>query len=105
MTLNSDGVMPPLAASLPFLRLSGVRKRYGGVTALDGVDFACRRGSIHAVLGENGAGKSTLIKIIAGAVRPDSGSMEVAGRPVQFANPLDAVRHGLVCVFQELSLL
>jgi len=92
-------------ADTPFLRLSGVHKRYGGVTALDGVDFACRQGSIHAVLGENGAGKSTLIKIIAGAVRPDSGHMEVGGRRVHFADPLDAVRHGFVCVFQELSLL
>ncbi|MFL5281083.1 MAG: sugar ABC transporter ATP-binding protein [Rhodopila sp.] len=89
----------------PFLCLSGVHKRYGGVTALDGVDFACRRGSIHAVLGENGAGKSTLIKIIAGAVQPDSGRMEVDGQSVHFADPLDAVRHGFVCVFQELSLL
>ena len=82
-----------------------MRKRYGGVTALDGVDFACRRGSIHAVLGENGAGKSTLIKIVAGAVRPDGGVMEVDGQAVHFADPLDAVRHGFVCVFQELSLL
>ncbi len=80
-------------------------KRYGGVTALDGVDFTCHAGSIHAILGENGAGKSTLIKIIAGAVRPDAGRMEVAGAPVMFTDPLDAVRHGFVCVFQELSLL
>jgi ribose transport system ATP-binding protein len=92
-------------ADTPFLRLSGVHKRYGGVTALDGVDFTCRQGSIHAVLGENGAGKSTLIKIIAGAVQPDSGHMEVAGRRVHFADPLDAVKHGFVCIFQELSLL
>ncbi len=105
MILNSDGVMPPFASTPPFLRLSDVRKRYGGVTALDGVDFACRRGSIHAVLGENGAGKSTLIKIVAGAVRPDGGVMEVDGQAVHFVNPLDAVRHGFVCVFQELSLL
>ncbi len=98
-------MLPPMAADTPLLRLSGVHKRYGGVTALDGVDFTCRRGSIHAVLGENGAGKSTLIKIVAGAVRPDSGRMEVDGQPVHFADPLDAVRHGFVCVFQELSLL
>ena len=90
---------------MPFLRLSGIRKRYGGVTALEGVDFACAHGSIHAVLGENGAGKSTLIKIIAGAVRPDAGTIEIAGKSVRFADPLDAVRHGVVCVFQELSLL
>jgi len=98
-------MLPPTAAATPLLRLTGVHKRYGGVTALDGVDFSCRRGSIHAVLGENGAGKSTLIKIVAGAVRPDSGHMEVDGQPVHFADPLDAVRHGFVCVFQELSLL
>jgi ribose transport system ATP-binding protein len=98
-------MLPATAAETPLLRLSGVHKRYGGVTALDGVDFTCRRGSIHAVLGENGAGKSTLIKIVAGAVRPDSGRMEVDGQPVHFADPLDAVRHGFVCVFQELSLL
>ena len=89
----------------PFLRLREISKQYGGVVALDRVDFACQEGSLHAILGENGAGKSTLIKIIAGAVRPDSGRMEVAGTPVMFADPLDAVRHGVVCVFQELSLL
>jgi ribose transport system ATP-binding protein len=98
-------MLPPAGSDTPFLRLSDVHKRYGGVTALDGVDLTCRRGSIHAVLGENGAGKSTLIKIVAGAVRPDAGHMEVAGKPVHFADPLDAVRHGFVCVFQELSLL
>jgi len=53
-----------------FLTLSGISKRYGGVRALEDVDFACERGKIHAVLGENGAGKSTLIKIIAGVVSP-----------------------------------
>jgi ribose transport system ATP-binding protein len=105
MTLDVENTMPSPAAGAPFLRLSDVRKRYGGVTALDGVDFACRRGSIHAVLGENGAGKSTLIKIIAGAVRPDGGHMEMDGQPLHFATPLDAVRHRFVCVFQELSLL
>src|ERR1700678_3606686 len=97
--LSADHAMlSPPASGAPLLRLSGVHKRYGGGTALDGVDFTCRRGSIHAVLGENGAGKSTLIKIVAGAVRPDSGRMEVDGQPVHFADPLDAVRHGFVCV-------
>ena len=56
-----------------FLVLSGISKRYGGVHALENVDFRCARGSIHAVLGENGAGKSTLIKIVAGVVQPDAG--------------------------------
>ncbi len=97
--------LPSPGSGAPFLRLSGISKRYGGVVALDGVDFTCAEGSIHAVLGENGAGKSTLIKVIAGAVRPDSGLMEIDGQPVQFSDPLDAVRHKFVCVFQELSLL
>ncbi len=57
----------------PFLRLEGVTKRYGGVTALANVDFACSLGTIHAVVGENGAGKSSLMKIIAGVIRPDEG--------------------------------
>jgi ribose transport system ATP-binding protein len=105
MIPNAADVTPSPPSGAPFLRLTDIRKRYGGVTALDGVDFTCTQGSIHAVLGENGAGKSTLIKIIAGAVRPDSGRMEMDGKPLHFATPLDAVRHGFVCVFQELSLL
>ncbi len=66
----------------PLLSLSGVSKRYGGVRALSGVDFSCRAGSIHAVLGENGAGKSTLIKIISGVVQPDEGTITLDGSVV-----------------------
>ena len=87
------------------LALSGVSKRYGGVRALSNVDFACRRGSIHAVLGENGAGKSTLIKIISGVVQPDEGGMTLDGRPVVFPTPHAANAAGIVCIFQELSLM
>src|SRR5579872_1016958 len=98
--------MPDAAQSQPaFLSLSGISKRYAGVRALEGVDFACRRGMIHAVLGENGAGKSTLIKIIAGVVQPDSGSMRLAGNAVRFATPSAANAAGIVCIFQELSLM
>ncbi len=89
----------------PSLRLSGVSKRYGGVTALDGVDFSCAPGTIHAILGENGAGKSTLIKIISGVVQPDAGAIYLGDDPVRFAHPIEANRAGIVCVFQELSLL
>ncbi len=64
-----------------FLVLTQVSKRYGGVRALENVDFRCRRGKIHAVLGENGAGKSTLIKIVAGVVQPDAGSITLDGAP------------------------
>src|SRR6476659_2936451 len=88
-----------------FLTLAGISKRYGGVRALEGVDFACERGKIHAVLGENGAGKSTLIKIIAGVVQPDAGSMRLAGTDVSHATPSAANAAGVVCIFQELSLM
>ncbi|MEY2615310.1 MAG: ribose transport system ATP-binding protein, partial [Verrucomicrobiota bacterium] len=91
--------------SHPFLRLEGVTKRYGGVTALANVDFACSLGTIHAVVGENGAGKSSLMKIIAGVVRPDEGRMHLDETLVHFSSPADASRHGIACIFQELSLL
>ncbi|MBR0774198.1 sugar ABC transporter ATP-binding protein [Bradyrhizobium diazoefficiens] len=94
-----------VAAQGAFLELSGISKRYAGVRALEGVDFACERGKIHAVLGENGAGKSTLIKIIAGVVQPDSGRMRLAGHDVTFATPSAANEAGVVCIFQELSLM
>ncbi len=97
--------MPDAPAPGAFLALSGISKRYAGVRALEGVDFACERGSIHAVLGENGAGKSTLIKIIAGVVQPDAGSMRLAGNDVSFTTPAAANAAGIVCIFQELSLL
>ncbi|MFL6183952.1 MAG: ATP-binding cassette domain-containing protein, partial [Actinomycetes bacterium] len=62
------------------LRLTGIRKRYGGVQALRGVDFDVRSGEVHALVGENGAGKSTLIKIISGAETADEGTVEMTGQ-------------------------
>ncbi len=82
----------------------GVRKTYGGVVALHGADFAVRPGSVHALLGENGAGKSTLVKVMTGAVRPDSGTVRLDGDEVSFKNTADAVSHGVAVVAQELSL-
>jgi ribose transport system ATP-binding protein len=89
----------------PFLKLEGVTKRYGGVTALANVDFTCSLGTIHAIVGENGAGKSSLMKIVAGVIRPDEGRIYLDGNLVHFASPADANRHGIACIFQELSLL
>ena len=97
---------PPLANTAPpFLRLQHITKRYGGVTALANVDFACSLGTIHAVVGENGAGKSSLMKLIAGVIRPDEGEIYVEDKPIKFASPADAAALGIVCIFQELSLL
>ncbi len=89
----------------PLLEMRKVVKRYGSVIALADGELSCRAGSIHAVMGENGAGKSTLIKIIAGVVAPTEGEMSFEGAPVRFHGPLDAQRLGIVCVFQELSLM
>jgi ribose transport system ATP-binding protein len=96
---------PARDASAPLLRMTGISKRYGGVRALDGASLACARGRIHAVLGENGAGKSTLIKVLAGVVQPDAGTIELAGKPITLPGPAAANRAGIVSVFQELSLL
>jgi ribose transport system ATP-binding protein len=89
----------------PIVELSGVSKHFAGIRALEGVNFACRAGSTHAVLGENGAGKSTLIKTIAGVLRPDAGEMRLNGGRVSFNSPSEATDAGIVCMFQELSLI
>jgi ribose transport system ATP-binding protein len=90
---------------VPFWRMEGINKQYGGIRALENVGLTLERGRIHAVLGENGAGKSTLIKIMSGVLQPDSGTMELENKPVRFASPADAIRCGVVAIFQELSLI
>ncbi len=90
---------------IPLLELKRVSKHYGGIAALTEVDFTAYAGEIHAVLGENGAGKSTLIKIAAGVTDPTEGEMLIEGKRVAFRTPHEAMNAGVVCVFQELSLL
>ena len=92
-------------AVAPLFRMEGVSKRYGGVRALEAADLSVWPGRIHGILGENGAGKSTLIKIMAGVVQPDEGRMSLDGRELRFANPAAANQAGIVCIFQELSLV
>lgn len=82
----------------------GLVKRYGQVTALDGVDFELRAGEIMAVIGDNGAGKSSLIKALSGATVPDSGSILLDGQAVQFKSPIDARRSGIETVYQDLAV-
>jgi ribose transport system ATP-binding protein len=89
----------------PLFRMEGISKRYGGVRALEKAELTIHAGRVHAILGENGAGKSTLIKIMAGVVAPDEGRMLLDGREVSFADPAAANAAGIVCVFQELSLI
>jgi ABC-type sugar transport system ATPase subunit len=91
--------------SRPLLSLTGITRRFPGVTALDGVDLDLTPGSVHALLGENGAGKSTLLRILAGADRPDAGTIRYEGRPVIFERPRDALRQGITVIYQEFALV
>jgi ribose transport system ATP-binding protein len=84
--------------------MKGVRKRFGATVALDGVGFDLGPGQVHALLGENGAGKSTLMKILSGALRPDEGTMTLAGRPYAPDGPLEGRRGGVSMIYQELNL-
>ena len=86
------------------LEAHGLVKRYGHVTALDGMDFELRAGEILAVIGDNGAGKSSLIKALSGALVPDAGTIVLDGREVSFRKPLDARRAGIETVYQELAV-
>ncbi|MDQ0392815.1 sugar ABC transporter ATP-binding protein [Labrys monachus] len=86
------------------LEAKDIAKSFGGVRALDDVTFEVAAGEVHGLLGANGAGKSTLINILAGAVRPDRGSLRVAGRDVATGSLAEARKAGLVVVHQELML-
>ncbi len=91
----------------PRLEACGVAKHFGGVKALDGVDFDVRAGEVHALCGENGAGKSTLIKVLSG-VHPFgsyAGSIRVDGREARFRGPRDAEHAGIAVIHQELALV
>jgi D-xylose transport system ATP-binding protein len=95
---------PHLVEAPPVLTIRDATKRFGSVTALDGVDLDVHAGEVVALLGDNGAGKSTLIKCIAGAVRLDSGSIEMDGVPVTIHSPNDARALGIETVYQDLAL-
>ncbi|HEY0499588.1 MAG TPA: sugar ABC transporter ATP-binding protein [Kutzneria sp.] len=90
--------------SRAILRMTGIRKRFPGVTALDDVDFRLFPGEVHALMGENGAGKSTLIKVLTGVEGVDAGTIELAGSPVSFGGPDQAQRAGVSTVYQEVNL-
>ena len=86
------------------LKMEGISKSFPGVKALDNVDFALRKGEIHALMGENGAGKSTLIKVITGVYEKDTGRIELNGKPTHFKSPQEAQNSGIGTVYQEITL-
>ncbi len=85
--------------------MRGIVKEYPGVRALDGVDFDLHAGEVHCLVGENGAGKSTLIKILAGAVTMDAGSILLEQRPADILSPIDAQRLGIGIIYQDFKLV
>lgn len=85
------------------MRVSGINKSFPGVKALDNIDFAVRKGTVHALCGENGAGKSTLMKIINGIYQPDSGQIYIDETPVEIKNPIQARARGIAMIAQELN--
>ena len=87
------------------LHMHAIDKAYPGVQALRNIDLTLQGGEVLALLGENGAGKSTLIKVLAGAVRPDRGSIEIDGKAVAIRDPLDARRAGIAVIYQEFNLV
>ena len=89
----------------PVLEMTGIRKAFPGVVALDGVDLTLHAGEVHMLLGENGAGKSTLMKILSGAYRKDSGEIRMHGQPVEIHSPRDALARGIRVIYQELNLV
>jgi ribose transport system ATP-binding protein len=86
------------------IEMQGISKAFAGVKALKKVDFEAQKGEIHALMGENGAGKSTLMKILAGAIRRDEGSIFIDGVERQIQKPLDAIRLGISVIYQEFML-
>ena len=93
-----------LAVSGTIFEARGLVKHYGQVIALDGVDFDLRAGEILAVIGDNGAGKSSLIKALSGALVPDEGTLKLDGKEVHFHSPIDARKHGIETVYQDLAV-
>ncbi|MER5171090.1 ATP-binding cassette domain-containing protein [Thioclava kandeliae] len=86
------------------LKLRGVTKQFGAVTALQDIELDVHAGEVVALVGDNGAGKSTLIKVLAGVHQPTSGSIEWCGRPVTLDSPGTALELGIATVFQDLAL-
>ncbi|MDF2369462.1 MAG: sugar ABC transporter ATP-binding protein [Rhizobiaceae bacterium] len=93
------------STSPPLVRASGIAKSFGGARALKGVDIEITAGEVHGLVGANGAGKSTLIKILAGLVQPDAGTVEIDGHAVSLATPHAAADLGMNFIHQELAFI
>ena len=96
---------PPAHERMNALQMTGISKRFPGVTALDSVDLDVARGEVVALVGENGAGKSTLMKILAGIHQPDAGTIRINNETVVIRSPRDSARYGIGIIHQELEVI
>jgi ribose transport system ATP-binding protein/rhamnose transport system ATP-binding protein len=92
-------------AATPAIECVGASKKFSGKYAVHGADLVVEAGTIHALVGENGAGKSTLLGMISGRLAADEGTVRVFGDQLQSSSPRDARKHGLVVVYQELTMV
>jgi len=93
-----------MAKAIPIVEMRNIKKNFGGVQALRGVDLVLQRNEVLGLVGDNAAGKSTLMKVLSGAYIPDGGEIFIEGKKVHIANPWDARRLGIEMVYQDLAL-
>src|SRR5580704_19108033 len=99
--MSTAAALPPS----PRVRMEGITKHFGGVHALEGVNFEAFDGEVHSLCGENGAGKSTLMKILAGAITEYDGTITLNNQTVKFSGPREAEDAGIRIIHQELNLV
>lgn len=86
------------------IKITGVKKYFGGVKALDGVDLVVKKGEVHCLAGENGCGKSTIINVISGFYTPDAGTIEIDGKVYSKLTTQQAIDAGVQVIYQDLSV-
>ncbi len=96
--------MERTAERSPVVELRGIKKQFGAVRALRGVDLALNRHEVLGLMGDNAAGKSTLMKVLSGAYTPTEGQIVIEGQEVHFSSPMDARRRGIEMVYQDYAL-
>ena len=100
-----DQVLPPRAADgAPLLKLTGLKRHFGGVKAVDGLDLTVRAGQVHGLIGPNGSGKSTVVNVVSGLYTPTAGELTLRGAPLPLGSLFAAARAGVARTFQNLQL-